>query len=259
MDSGVGTFPQPQRRFAHIDIDVVDPLPTSQGHCNLFTVIDRTTRWLEAIPMETETLPLCISALLSEWVARFECKNRPTTTISSDNIKLFVGVLLISGYNKIPAETQYWSNDEDLGLQIVKNTMFRSIFQEMKSILHFCDNNEAENNKNDGGFKVRKLIAAAQKSFVKFDIFEEHLAVDEMIVKYYGHNALKQFIRGKAIQFWALYDDCYNLDLYCGKSSSEDKHADLLLGSKVILNILDVVKEPQSYSVFFDNLFAGYE
>ena len=64
----------------------------------------------------------------------------------------------------------------------------------MKSIQHFCDNNEAERNNNDKGFKVRKLIAAAQKSFVKFGVFEQHLAVDEMIVKYYGHNILKQFV-----------------------------------------------------------------
>ena len=92
-----------------------------------------------------------------------KCKNKPTTTISSDDIKLFIGVLLISGYHKLPAETQYWSNDEDLGLQIVKNAMSRSRFQEIKGILHFCNNNETENNKNDRGFKVRKLIAAAQK------------------------------------------------------------------------------------------------
>ena len=32
-----------------------------------------------------------------------------------------------------------------------------------------------------------------------------------------------------------------------------------MLGSKVVLNMLDVVKEQQSYSVFFDNLFTGYE
>uniref|UniRef100_A0A0L8IF49 PiggyBac transposable element-derived protein domain-containing protein n=1 Tax=Octopus bimaculoides TaxID=37653 RepID=A0A0L8IF49_OCTBM len=195
-----------------------------------------------------------------------ECKNRPTTIISSDDIKLFIGVLLISGYHKFPAETQYWSNDEDLDLQIVKNAMSRSRFQEMKSILHFCDINEAENNKNDRGFKVRKLIAAAQKSFMKFGIFEEHLAVDEMIVKCYGHHTLKQFIRSKPIRFgykfWAICGVsgyCYNFDLYCGKSSSDDNRVDLLLGSKVILNMLDVVEEPQSYSVFFDNLFTGYE
>ena len=36
-------------------------------------------------------------------------------------------------------------------------------------------------------------------------------------------------------------------------------HADLLLGSKVILNMLDVVKQPQSHNVFFDDLFTGYD
>ena len=137
-----------------------------------------------------------------------ECKNRPSTTFSSDDLKLFIGVLLISGYHKLPSETHYWSNDEDLGLQVVKNAISKAKFQDMKSIIHFCDNSEVENNKNDRGFKVRKLIAAAQKSFAKFGILEEHLAIDEMIVKYYGHHALKQFIRGKPIRFgykfWAL-------------------------------------------------------
>lgn len=181
-----------------------------------------------------------------------ECKNRPTTTISSDDIKLFVGVLLISGYQKLPTETQYSSNDEYLGLQIVKNSISKSKFQDLKSILYFCDNSDVENNKNDRGFKMRKLIAAAQKSFVKFGIFEKHLAVDEMIVKYYGHHALKQFNRGYPIRFeykfWALCvisGYCYNFDLFCGKSSSDDNRADLLLGSKVVLNMLDVVEEPQ--------------
>ena len=67
--------------------------------------------------------------------------NRPATTSSSDEIKIFIGVLLISGYHKLPAETHYWSNDEDLGLQTVKNALSKSKFQELKSILHFCDNN----------------------------------------------------------------------------------------------------------------------
>ena len=43
---------------------------------------------------------------------------------------------------------------------------------------------------------------------MKFGVFEQHLAVDEIIVKYYGHNILKQFTRGKSIRFsykfWAL-------------------------------------------------------
>ena len=59
-------------------------------------------------------------------------------------------------------------------------------FQKLKGILHFFDNNKAKNNKNDRQFKVRKLIADAQNSFVKFGNFEEHLAVDEMIIQIFS-------------------------------------------------------------------------
>ena len=62
---------------------------------------------------------------------------------------------------------------------------------------------------DDEGFKIRPLITRFQKSSRKFGIFEENLAVDEMIVRYYGHNSLKQFIQAKTIRFgyklWALY------------------------------------------------------
>jgi len=40
----------PGRRFSHIHVDLVGPLPESHGFTHLFMVIDRTTRWVEAIP-----------------------------------------------------------------------------------------------------------------------------------------------------------------------------------------------------------------
>ena len=67
----IGTFPQPQRRFAHIHVDIVGPLPASNGFRYLFTVIDRSTRWPEATPMEYETASACASALLSSWISSF--------------------------------------------------------------------------------------------------------------------------------------------------------------------------------------------
>ena len=67
----------------------------------------------------------------------------------------------------------------------------------LKNCIHFIDNSETENNTDDKGFKIRPLITMFQKSFRKFGIFEENLAVDEMIDCYYGHNSLKQFTRAK--------------------------------------------------------------
>jgi hypothetical protein len=55
-------IPVPTRRFSHIHVDLVGPLPASKGCTHLFTIIDRTTRWPEAIPLSGTTTLDCASA-----------------------------------------------------------------------------------------------------------------------------------------------------------------------------------------------------
>jgi hypothetical protein len=64
-------IPVPVRRFSHIHVDLVGPLPRSSGFSYLFTVIDRTTRWPEAIPLVSTTAADCAAALLQGWIQRF--------------------------------------------------------------------------------------------------------------------------------------------------------------------------------------------
>ena len=98
--------------------------------------------------------------------------------------------------------------------------------------------------KEDRGFKVRPLLKIINENFKKFKVFESELAVDEMIVKYYGRHGQKQFIRGKPIRFgyklWALCGVsgyCYNFDLYTGKFIAKNDREDLALGSRVVLDM----------------------
>jgi hypothetical protein len=70
--AAVQPIPVPQQRFSHIHVDIVGPLPISkEGFRYLFTIINRSSRMLEAVPLtiiETET---CRDTLISQWVARF--------------------------------------------------------------------------------------------------------------------------------------------------------------------------------------------
>ena len=61
----------PDRRFGSLHVDLVGPLPECEGFKYLFTIVDRWTRWPEAIPVRDMTAQTCARALLRHWVARF--------------------------------------------------------------------------------------------------------------------------------------------------------------------------------------------
>jgi hypothetical protein len=62
-------IPVPRRRFSHLHINLVGPLPKSGSYTHLFTIMDRTTRWPESAPVSADAD--CASALFSGWVQRF--------------------------------------------------------------------------------------------------------------------------------------------------------------------------------------------
>lgn len=64
-------FSVPHKRFDHINIDLVGPLPVSAGKSYLLTIVDRYTRWPEAIPIEDIRADTCARALIANWIARF--------------------------------------------------------------------------------------------------------------------------------------------------------------------------------------------
>ena len=56
------------RRFSHVHLDLVGLLPASQGFSYLLTMIDRTFRWPEAVPLSSITFESCALAFISTWV-----------------------------------------------------------------------------------------------------------------------------------------------------------------------------------------------
>ena len=52
-------------RWADLHIDIVGPLVPSEGMRYLLTILDRTTRWIEAIPMAEATAAACSMMLQS--------------------------------------------------------------------------------------------------------------------------------------------------------------------------------------------------
>jgi cleavage and polyadenylation specificity factor subunit 1 len=65
-------IPIPCRRFTHVHVDLVGPLPVSFGGFNhIFTMIDRSTRWLEAVPLKDTSATSCADTFVATWVTRY--------------------------------------------------------------------------------------------------------------------------------------------------------------------------------------------
>ena len=64
-------FLPPDARFDHVHIDLVGPLPSSNGCTYLLTCVDRFSHWPEAHPLPDCTADSVAHGLLTCWIARF--------------------------------------------------------------------------------------------------------------------------------------------------------------------------------------------
>lgn len=74
----VGNFVPPAERFEHVHLDIVI-MPYSEGSRYCLTMVDRYTRWPEAVPMPNQEASTVARVFYDTWIARFGTPLRITT------------------------------------------------------------------------------------------------------------------------------------------------------------------------------------
>lgn len=253
---------------------------------------DHQYKWMvgeKSYPNETEDKLLLTDGVKksiqkSEPIQLFEkffCMEMKTYIIDSckengfelqlDDLNTFIGIIIVSSFNKRKSQRDYWSSDPFLLCEVVSSAMQRDTFEKIKSELKYSM--PKDNDPSDKAWRVRKLLQLFQRNIRQFGLWKTALSVDEMMAKSYARTSLKQFIRGKPIRFglkfWGLCTaDGYllNLDLYCGKNSSiGDKLGKCALGSRVVMELLDPFlksippKKISQFHLYCDNFFTNFD
>ena len=184
--------------------------------------------------------------------------------LSYEKLLNFLGIVLLSGYHSVPSETDFWSNQPDLHVEIVSQTMSRDAFQQIKKYIHLADNQNLTH--GDKAAKVNGLYKELNSALQQFGAFHHYLSIDESMVPYHGRSSMKMFMKGKPIRFgykiWVLAGADgypYSLSIYQGKEINQSSEP---LGTRVVkmlLNDVEQISDPSNHHVFMDNFFTSYD
>ena len=131
-----------------------------------------------------------------------EQKGIPFQT-DAQEICAFLGMNLVMGYHVVPSLKDYWSTEPDLQVPFIANVMPRKRFEMIRGALHFSNNEEMLPRTDpdfDRAFKVRPLLTHFNRCFQKARNSSILQSVDEHMIKFKGHNVMKQYIKNKPIK-----------------------------------------------------------
>lgn len=95
-------YPPVENRFQHVNIDIVGPLPISNGYRYCLTCIDRFTRWPEAFPMEDMTAETVAKTFFTNWIPRFGIPSKVTSDQGTQfESHLFKALSKLLGFDKL--------------------------------------------------------------------------------------------------------------------------------------------------------------
>ncbi|XP_068240940.1 piggyBac transposable element-derived protein 3-like [Palaemon carinicauda] len=175
------------------------------------------------------------------------------SSLSCNEMKIFVVILLLSGYCFVSRHGLYWSTELDTHNDLISNSMRRNRFEEIMRYFHAADNTDL--NPADKFAKVRPFLDILNKNYLSYGkVFgPSTVSTDEFMIPYFVRHSTKQFISGKPIRWgykaWAACTPlgyAFTLDLYQGKYEGNNPSVyaiEYRLGEKVVLNILDTLQE----------------
>lgn len=196
-----------------------------------------------------------------------EYLGKPDPKITLAELKVYIAILIISGYCVQSRFESYWSKEPDLRNELIYSSMRKNRFKQITQFLHFEDINKP--NTSDKIWKLRPLTDYLKKKFLDNFHPEQNLSYDESMIEYYGRHGMKQYLKDKPVPFgykvWSLCTPAgylANFEIYQGKNPRSKTQYEEQYGKCIapLFNMIDDFDDnvrALPFSFYFDNLFTG--
>ena len=206
---------------------------------------------------------------LEERLANLKTRSRSKewTDTNSNEIRVFLALLLLQGVNHKPLIQQYFSKRASLYTPFFGDIIDKNSFILLHKFLHFNNNQRFNPNKNIPKklFKLWPILTHLKAKFSSIYQPERDMSVDESLLLWKGRLGWKQFIPIKRARFGIKsFEICkssgyiWNFFVYMGKDTvyHPDVAADLPMGSKVIYSLVNPLFG-KGYCISMDNFFSS--
>ncbi|XP_063818872.1 piggyBac transposable element-derived protein 2-like [Pseudophryne corroboree] len=188
-------------------------------------------------------------------------KRKGYLSLTSHELKCFLGINLVMSYLRYPRSRMYWSSNEGLRFDLIANAMPVYRFEEILRYLHFVDNFAQQPGNKDKLCKIRPVLDKLEASFSGAVDPEEFQSVDEQIIPFKVHQSIGQSIgqsipkRSKplGLKMWVRAGTSgytYRFELYQGTSGDRDEVSALGKSAAVVLRLCDDIQN-KNHKVFF--------
>ena len=183
--------------------------------------------------------------------------------VTVEEMKAFVGVIVLMGVLRLPRIEQYWQASHELLRQPISNVMSLTRFQQIWRFLHLSHTTQqkpAGHPEHDKLFKVCPLVRLLQDSFESLYNLHRQVTIDEAMIPFKGRLSIVQYMKAKptkwGIKVFVLSDAVsayiYRFNIYTGRSLDSDT-ASVGLCSRSVLDLL------QGLELYTDNYYTSPE
>ena len=211
------------------------------------------------------TVPLC--ELIADETNRYMIKRQaqglarkaPQTT--AREVWTFLGIIVAMGVHSMSRYSMFWSNDEYLGVEPIKQCMTRDRFNFLRRHLHLVNDDDPMVDKSDRHYRVKPLVHRLQTEFLRNYNPTQEIVVDELMIKCKGRAKGRVVMPKKPVKrgfkLWSLSCSCCgylcNFQLYAGKCTAKPEKG---LAKRVVLDLVEPF-EDINHVLYLDNFFTS--